>query len=497
VGNMQSIKNASVLAGGAGGWTRAFTYTTNNNRLVNANPDDIDSSATGGITYPYDTHGNMLKMAHLNNIDWNVKDELQHVNLLGGGDAYYQYDGEGQRVRKVWVKNPSLTCDRIYLNGFELYFEKNGTTINLQRETLHIMDDKQRVALVETKTIDLNKSDTTTVNTPYIRYQHSNHLGTTCLEMDENANIISYEEYYPFGSTSYQALNSNYNPVAKRYRYTGKERDEESGLYYYGARYYAPWLCRWTAADPIGIGDGVNIYAFVRDNPVIFSDSNGNSIFPAFIVDPVAPFLALMEAFHSYQKQQDSFKQQLQPKVSTPLPTNAFVTPLKKAEVGFAPGGVGVHVTILPDKTGKVSPNKSGETSSQYHTTGLQYNYDRTKTITSFTPPTIDVTIQTTYKKGADPSVPSAYGRGTTPEDIAAGNTSLRFHEGSHGQFNLDWLQTHPLPTFTGAVGMSVSDFKDATKQYTEAVKNYFDTMQQANVEAVDMVGNKMSNQSP
>ena len=275
VGNMQSMKNVSSQPAGAGNWNRAFTYTTNNNQLVNANPDDIDSSAASGITYPYDTHGNMLKMAHLNTMDWNIKDELQHVNLLGGGDAYYQYDGAGQRVRKVWVKSASLICDRIYLNGFELYVEKNGTTINLQRETLHIMDDIHRIALVETKTVDLNNGDPAAVNTPYIRYQHSNHLGTSCLEMDENANIISYEEYYPFGSTSYQALNTAYNPVAKRYRYTGKERDEESGLYYHGARYYAPWLCRWTAADPLGIKDGVNVYTYSGNRPVCSSDPTG------------------------------------------------------------------------------------------------------------------------------------------------------------------------------------------------------------------------------
>ena len=277
VGNMQSVKNASSQAGGTGNWNRAFTYTTSDNQLVNANPDDMDSSAVTGITYPYDTHGNTLKMAHLNTMDWNVKDELQHVNLLGGGDAYFQYDGEGQRVRKVWVKSASLVCDRIYLNGFELYVEMNGTTINLQRESLHIMDDKQRIALVETKTVDMDNGDTAAVNTPYIRYQHSNQLGTSCLELDESANIISYEEYYPFGSTSYQALNTNYNPVAKRYRYTGKERDEESGLYYHGARYYAPWLCRWTAADPIGIKDGVNIYIYCKDNPISKSDLDGKA----------------------------------------------------------------------------------------------------------------------------------------------------------------------------------------------------------------------------
>jgi len=275
VGNMQSIKNASSQPGGAGNWSRVFTYTTNNNQLINSNPDDIDSSAAAGIRYPYDTHGNMLKMAHLNTMDWNVKDELQHMNLLGGGDAYYQYDGEGQRVRKVWVKSASLVCDRIYLNGFEIYVEKNGATVNLQRETLHIMDDKQRVALVETKTVDQNNSDTSTLNTTYIRYQHINHLGTSCLEMDENANIITYEEYYPFGSTSYQVLNTNYNPVAKRYRYTGKERDEESGFYYHGARYYSPWLCRWTAADPIGIKGGLNVFEYVRSNPIKRLDKEG------------------------------------------------------------------------------------------------------------------------------------------------------------------------------------------------------------------------------
>jgi hypothetical protein len=48
-----------------------------------------------------------------------------------------------------------------------------------------------------------------------------------------NPEIISYEEYYPFGSTSYQAMR-NQTETSKRYRYTGKEPDEESGLYYHG-----------------------------------------------------------------------------------------------------------------------------------------------------------------------------------------------------------------------------------------------------------------------
>ena len=61
----------------------------------------------------------------------------------------------------------------------------------------------------------------------------------------------------------------------KRYRYTGKERDEETALYYHGARYYAPWLGRWTAPDPLGLRDGPNPYGYVRCNPVRLVDPTG------------------------------------------------------------------------------------------------------------------------------------------------------------------------------------------------------------------------------
>ena len=90
-----------------------------------------------------------------------------------------------------------------------------------------------------------------------------------------NGQIISYEEYYPYGSTSYQAVGSGVEVSQKRYRYTGKERDEESGLYYHGARYYAPWLGRWTVADPAGMVDGPNLYRYSRNNPVVYNDPNG------------------------------------------------------------------------------------------------------------------------------------------------------------------------------------------------------------------------------
>jgi RHS repeat-associated protein len=101
------------------------------------------------------------------------------------------------------------------------------------------------------------------------------------LELDENAAVISYEEYYPYGSTSYQTGRSSAEVSLKRYRYTGKERDEESGLYYHGARYYAPWLGRWVSMDLAGPVDGPNLNAFVHNNPIRWIDPRGHQGVPS------------------------------------------------------------------------------------------------------------------------------------------------------------------------------------------------------------------------
>ena len=89
--------------------------------------------------------------------------------------------------------------------------------------------------LIETKTVDGNGPPFTP--TSLLRLQLDTHLGSSTLELDEQAQVISYEEYFAYGNTSYQVQSSGIEISPKRYRYTGKERDEESGFYYYGARY--------------------------------------------------------------------------------------------------------------------------------------------------------------------------------------------------------------------------------------------------------------------
>lgn len=89
--------------------------------------------------------------------------------------------------------------------------------------------------------------------------------------------MISYQEWRPFGASSYRAVNASIEVSPRRNRYTGQERDEETGLDLMGARYYAPWLGRWTASDPIGLGDGVNRYAYVSGNPISLRDPSGQA----------------------------------------------------------------------------------------------------------------------------------------------------------------------------------------------------------------------------
>ena len=263
-----------------GTWTRSYSYqeasliepTKQSNRLsstsIGAIPENYSSNGDG-----YDAHGNMLHMPHLQQMRWDYKDQLREVNLGGGGTAYYVYDASGQRVRKVCEKSLGLTEERIYLGGFEIFRRHGGAiganTATLERETLHIMDDKQRIALVETRTLGSDPAPQ-----QLIRYQFGNHLGSASLELDEQTQIISYEEYTPYGSSSYQAAHSQ-TETAKRYRYTGKERDEESGLSYHSARYYVAWLGRWTSCDPAGMLDGLNLYVYTKGNPIMRNDLTG------------------------------------------------------------------------------------------------------------------------------------------------------------------------------------------------------------------------------
>ena len=283
VGNFQKMAHVGNDPANAG-WTRTYAYQEpSQTEPAKASNRLSATSLDGGTTWErqsaggngYDAHGNMLHMPHLPTMTWDYRDCLSSVDLLGGGDAWYVYDSGGQRLRKVWEKSAGLIEERIYLAGFEIFRRHPGpigvNTATLERETLHVMDDKQRIALVETRTLDTKGVDKAPAQ--LIRYQFGNHLGSAVLELDDQSQIISYEEYSPYGSTTYQAV-ANQVDAPKRYRFTGKERDEETGFGYHGARYLANWLARWISCDPV---QSINRYVYGKSNPNSWIDPTGEA----------------------------------------------------------------------------------------------------------------------------------------------------------------------------------------------------------------------------
>ncbi len=297
VGNILQMAHNAGKGVFSNKWTRVFSYNAFNNQLTHTQTGPDISN------YGYDEHGNMNNLQNGSfAISWDYADQLKQLDLGGGGTAYYVYNGSGQRLRKI-IENGPIIKERIYLGGYELYRERQNNTVTLERETIHIMDDKKRIALVETRTIGNDPG------LPFlIRYQYGNHIGTAAIETDDQANIISYEEYYPFGNTSYQA-SKNQTDTSKRYRYTGKERDEESGLYYYGARYYISWLCRWSTTDPGWFKDGFNLYKFASDNPVSLFDPNGRENKPVRDLDKKVMMMTDPQLYN-YVKSRDKYQRE-------------------------------------------------------------------------------------------------------------------------------------------------------------------------------------------
>ena len=288
VGNIKEMQHAIAN----GGWTRGYTYAEDSliekgtPQGAGAKQSNCLSSTTVSSnsqeTYGYDAHGNM-QMPHLAAMGWDFRDQLRVsqrrvVNNGVGDRTYYVYDGSGQRTRKVTERSDgSRKNERVYLGGYEVYreYDRSGT-LTLDRQTLHKADGARRLALVETKTFDASVGGGNAES--LIRYQFDNHIGSATVELDGEGAAIWYEEYLPYGESTFQVLGTSSVEVsAKRYRYTGMETDLETGLRYHSARYCASWLARWTTVDPEWFVNGTNVYAYTNNSPICLKDPSGTS----------------------------------------------------------------------------------------------------------------------------------------------------------------------------------------------------------------------------
>lgn len=270
------------------GWKRTYHYTEKSALDPNKTSNRLSGTELGGLTEKYGYEGNagrlgcMTSMTGYYHLGWDINNKLrctsrQKVNEGTPQTTWYIYNEEGERVRKVTdheMANVEPTArklkETIFLKSTEVFhtYSSDGQTLRTTTNTSILSggptQDQQPVASIE--------NHTPTPGAPtekLIRY----HVSTN-LEVDDEGQVVSYEEYSPFGVSVLLACRSEVE-APRRHRFAAYRRDHETGLYACGERYYAPWLCRWTSPDPLGTVDGPNIYAYVGNDPVNWVDPKG------------------------------------------------------------------------------------------------------------------------------------------------------------------------------------------------------------------------------
>nr|MBS0019744.1 RHS repeat-associated core domain-containing protein [Gammaproteobacteria bacterium] len=218
-------------------------------------------------THFFDPSGNLIRENTERHFTWNYSDQMREFRVQAGSgnpsvEAHYLYDAGGQRVKKVVRRGRNFDTTTYIDELFEDHRWDHGSGRGAHN-WLHVMDDKQRIALVRRGAARPDDSS------PAVQFHLGDHLGNSSIVVGNLGQWINREEYFPHGETNFGSYGK------KRFRFMGKERDEESGLIYVSARAYAPWMSKWISCDPAERSSGLNLYQHVSNNPLGFIDPDG------------------------------------------------------------------------------------------------------------------------------------------------------------------------------------------------------------------------------
>jgi RHS repeat-associated protein len=258
-----------------------WTYDSFGNRTAQTVSSTPCGSSVSTVQYPnnqnpnlgYDASGDVWNDG-TNQYLYDAEGRICAVQfpvIAGGPPAmmHYLYDAEGRRVAKgtitVW------SCDTTS-NGF---IESNGYMIGPDGGQLTEVDGQGGPIH---SNIFANGHLIATYDSQNVHFHLSDWLGTRRVTADYVGNIESTYKSLPFG----EMIPQNQNLGATEHFFTGKERDSESGLDYFGYRHYSSAMGRWISPDPTGLDyadltnpQSFNLYSYVLNNPLKFVDPNG------------------------------------------------------------------------------------------------------------------------------------------------------------------------------------------------------------------------------
>ena len=245
-------------------WCEQYSYDVFGNRTVSnetneggltweVTPSNSYSASTNRIVgWTYDNAGNITAAPSGQTITYDAENRQTQFCVAGSGCDQYVYDGDGRRVQKI---TSSGTVTYVYDASGNLAAEYGGTA--------------------------------TAAGTQYLT---TDHLGSTRMVTNQSGAATERHDYLPFGyelTGGWRTASLGYAPETVRQQFTGKERDAETGLDYFGARYFSGAQGRFTSPDwsaapePIPYGNlsdpqTLNLYSYVRNNPLSTPDLDGH-----------------------------------------------------------------------------------------------------------------------------------------------------------------------------------------------------------------------------
>jgi RHS repeat-associated protein len=266
------------LTAATGATPETFIWDAVGNRLTGPATTDTDYLHNAGnqtltgrqMVFLYDNAGNPTIVGDaalgvpLKTYAWDAENRL--VGVAHPGDpttVAFTYDPFGRRITK---KVDTVTAGVTATTTFHYLYDNDDIAVEF------MTDNSGATQTVYTHGPGTDEPLALERNNQYV-YYHADGLGSIVSITDGAKNIIQTYAYDSFGGITPTTAFRN------SFTYTGREYDEETGLYFYRARYYDPKLGRFLNPDPIGFAGGdTNLYAYVKNNPINYSDPEGLAV---------------------------------------------------------------------------------------------------------------------------------------------------------------------------------------------------------------------------